>query len=158
MLTWTCLIVYRVVTGTSLAAVLSTALTSGSVYSRGNCVDYPSALLLGGAAIISAPIGARLTMKLDCARLRQILGIFLLSAAPLVPMKALFLSRSEKEGDERLHSIATFSDVLSSLMSMPIHTVLQMGTIGITAGLFSGLLGIGGTIFHCHILSIMKVP
>ena len=38
--------------------------------------------------MLTAPFGARLTSKLDCAALRRILGYFLLAAAPMVPLKA----------------------------------------------------------------------
>ena len=44
--------------------------------------------------MLMAPLGARLTMRVDCTRLRQLLGYFLLCAAPLVPLKAYLLSRA----------------------------------------------------------------
>jgi hypothetical protein len=77
----------RLVSGTSLAAVLSTALVSAYTYSSSGCVDLAAASLVSPAAMLTAPLGARLTTRLDCAALRRILGYFLLAAAPLVPLK-----------------------------------------------------------------------
>ncbi|KAL4855886.1 putative membrane transporter protein [Chlorella vulgaris] len=88
----------RLVSGTSLAAVLSTALVSAYTYSSSGCVDLASAMLISPAAMLTAPLGARLTARLNCTALRRILGYFLLAAAPLVPLKAyLLLSHPEQE-------------------------------------------------------------
>lgn len=78
----------RVVSGTSLAAVLATALSSAYTYSAAGCVELGAAALISPAAMLTAPLGARLTSRLDCTALRRILGYFLLAAAPLVPLKA----------------------------------------------------------------------
>lgn len=73
--------------GTSLAAVVSTALVSAYTYSSSGCIDWGAALLLSPAAMLTAPLGARLTTRLDCRALRRILGYFLLVATPMVPLK-----------------------------------------------------------------------
>ena len=78
----------RVVTGTSLIAVLSTAAVSTYNFSHAGLVDPTAAAIIGGAAMLSAPFGARLTTRLDCVQLRRVLAYFLLCAAPLVPLKA----------------------------------------------------------------------
>ena len=78
----------RLVSGTSLAAVVSTAIASAYAYSSSGCVDLAAAALISPAAMLTAPLGARLTARLDCTALRRILGYFLLAAAPLVPLKA----------------------------------------------------------------------
>ena len=78
----------RVVTGTSLIAVLSTAGVATYNFSHAGLVDPTAAAILGGSAMLSAPFGARLTTRLDCVQLRRILAYFLLCAAPLVPLKA----------------------------------------------------------------------
>ena len=78
---------HRVVSGTSLAAVLATAVTSAYTYSAQGCVDPGAALLIAPAALLTAPLGARLTARLDCTALRRILGYFLLAVAPMVPLK-----------------------------------------------------------------------
>ena len=51
----------RVVTGTSLIAVLSTAAVSTYNFSHAGLVDPTAAAIIGGAAMLSAPFGARLT-------------------------------------------------------------------------------------------------
>lgn len=84
-----------VVSGTSLAAVLSTALVSAHTYSSSGCVDLAAAALVSPAAMLTAPLGARLTARLNCTALRRILGFFLLAAAPMVPLKA---SRAAGDG------------------------------------------------------------
>ena len=57
----------RVVTGTSLIAVLSTAAVSTYNFSHAGLVDPTAAAIIGGAAMLSAPFGARLTTRLDCS-------------------------------------------------------------------------------------------
>ncbi|PRW45493.1 4-toluene sulfonate uptake permease [Chlorella sorokiniana] len=83
----------RLVSGTSLAAVVSTAVASAYTYSAQGCIDLGAAALISPAAMLTAPLGARLTARLNCTALRRILGYFLLAAAPLVPLKAYLLSR-----------------------------------------------------------------
>ncbi|GAB4821436.1 hypothetical protein N2152v2_008482 [Parachlorella kessleri] len=85
----------RVVSGTSLAAVVSTALVSSATYAQGGLVDPLSALLISPVAMLAAPWGAKWTARLDCAALRRALGWFLLVAAPLVPLKAVLLQGRE---------------------------------------------------------------
>ena len=145
----------RVLTGTSLGAVISTALASGSVFMSHDSVDVASASLIAASAILTAPFGARLTSRLDCRQLRKILGYFLLGAAPLVPLKAV-LATSPEGGDgaaedEEERSAEPDDGIVATLVSSleeqfresPLAAV-QMLAIGGTAGLFSGLLGIGG--------------
>ena len=89
---------HRVVSGTSLVAVVATALTSAYVYSAEGRVDAAAALLISPAAMLTAPMGARLASRLDCAALRRTLAFFLLAAAPLVPLKASCCPRSPALG------------------------------------------------------------
>ncbi len=67
---------------------MSTALASAYTYTTQGCVDLGAAALISPAAMLTAPLGARLTSRLNCTALRRILGYFLLAAAPLVPLKA----------------------------------------------------------------------
>lgn len=90
----------RVVSGTSLAAVLATAISSAYTYSSAGCVDLGAAALISPAAMLTAPFGARLTSRLDCTALRRILGYFLLAAAPLVPLKAYLLHAEAEAGSK----------------------------------------------------------
>ena len=86
----------RVVSGTSLAAVLSTALVSAATFAESGCVDPAAAAVISPVAMLTAPLGAKLTAKLNCTALRRTLGIFLLCVAPLVPLKAYLLSEKEQ--------------------------------------------------------------
>lgn len=63
-------------------------MASAYTYSAQGCVDLGAAALISPAAMLTAPLGARLTARLNCTALRRILGFFLLAAAPLVPLKA----------------------------------------------------------------------
>lgn len=146
----------RVLTGTSLGAVVSTALASGAVFTAHDSVDVGSAALIAASAILTAPIGAKMTRRLDCRQLRKILAYFLFGAAPLVPLKAL-LAKSSSRGDDtsfkaikaseetgrRANNDGLVPSVRAFIAESPLAAA-QMLAIGSTAGLFSGLLGIGG--------------
>ena len=55
----------RLVSGTSLVAVLATAAAATKTYSAASVVDPAAAALVGAAAVVTAPLGAWLTTKLD---------------------------------------------------------------------------------------------
>ena len=129
----------RVLTGTSLAAVFSTALVSSSTFASSSCVDMPSTILISSSAMLFSPVGARLTAMLDCTTLRACLGYFLFAAAPLVPLKALLISAPD---NDMIHESS--SSWIESIKEMPLGSVLKMLGIGAIAGTASGLLGIGG--------------
>ncbi|KAF8062675.1 hypothetical protein HT031_004004 [Scenedesmus sp. PABB004] len=88
----------RVIAGTSLAAVATTGLTAGAVYAGSGCVEPRSAALLAAGAVLTAPLGARLTHRLDCQALRKGLGLWLYAVAPLVPLKALLFAQDAGGG------------------------------------------------------------
>lgn len=138
----------RIITGTSLGAVLSTALASGSMFATSDCVDIPSAILIATSSMVMAPLGARLTARMNCSQLRRVLGYFLFAASPLVPLKTLYARTESAEG--RVET----QDVVQSLKSLPWSTVVQMLTIGSVAGISSGLLGIGGGTIVTPMLAI----
>jgi uncharacterized protein len=94
----------KLVSGTSLAAVLSTAVASAATFASGGCVDVAAAAIISPFAMMTAPFGARLTTRLNCITLRRILGYFLFCVAPLVPLKAYLLG--EKTVIEAKNSIA----------------------------------------------------
>lgn len=150
----------RVLTGTSLGAVVSTALASGSVFVCNERVDLGSAALIASAAMLTAPVGARLTSRLDCRQLRKILGYFLFGAAPLVPLKALLSSDEAQDGgssdaaDPASNDNRGFMRSIRAMFNESPLMVTQMMVIGGTAGLFSGLLGIGGGTIVTPLLAI----
>ena len=55
----------RLVSGTSLVAVVSTALASSYTYLSHGVVDTAAALLISCCAVLTAPIGANLTATLN---------------------------------------------------------------------------------------------
>lgn len=153
----------RIVSGTSLAAVVSTALASSAVFAQGGCVDVAAAALIAPAAMLTAPLGARLASRLDCNALRRILGYFLIVVAPLVPLKSQLLSgraapaapaaEANAEAGQRpsITAAAADKDPLSFL-ARQVAAIEAMGAptaalflgAGAAAGVLSGLLGIGG--------------
>lgn len=176
----------RVVTGTSLIAVLSTAGVATYNFSHAGLVDPTAAAILGGSAMLSAPFGARLTTRLDCVQLRRILAYFLLCAAPLVPLKAaVFHYRGDgKEGGDGEQGGGTngnghwtdgggggirsgdLTKGEEDAASPPSASVVQkfdaveaapkLAAIGVTAGLASGLLGIGGGTIVTPLLALVS--
>jgi uncharacterized protein len=90
----------RLVSGTSLAAVVSTAAVSAATFAQSGCVDFAAAAIISPIAMLTAPLGANMTTKLNCTALRRILGLFLCAMAPLVPLKAVLLSDKPSSDDE----------------------------------------------------------
>jgi len=120
----------RVVSGTSLVAVVATAAVSARTFASEGLVDARAAGILGAAAMVSAPLGARLTARVNCEALRKMLAYFLLLSAPMVPAKAAVF-RWRREDEEKREFDA-------------MNAAPQLVAIGVTAGTASGLLGIGG--------------
>jgi uncharacterized membrane protein YfcA len=151
----------RVVTGTSLVAVLATAAVSAANFNAAGCVDHTAAAILGATAMLSAPIGARLTSRMDCERLRRVLAWFLLLAAPAAPAKHFYFASSRRrdasasatsessapsKSKSKAHSGAadphdTHSADTHSASASSAPVLIGVGAV---AGLASGLLGIGG--------------
>jgi uncharacterized membrane protein YfcA len=170
----------RIVTGTSLIAVLSTAAVSTYNFSQGGCVDPTAAAILGASAMLSAPIGALLTTRMDCNQLRRLLAYFLLCAAPLVPIKAAVFMARERAGeatpeknpdpdpDRAEDETATTTNTTASLRRGSENTspssskfdatseAPKLAAIGVVAGLASGLLGIGGGTVVTPLLALVS--
>lgn len=130
----------RVITGTSLVAVLATASVSTVNFVQGGQIDFAAAAVVGAAAMVSAPLGARATAALDGIALKRALAYFLLCAAPLVPLKALaFAKRGETSADDENEKTENSAfDATAPLNAS------SLAAIGACAGFASGLLGIGG--------------
>ena len=177
----------RVVTGTSLIAVLSTAAVSTYNFSHAGLVDPTAAAIIGGAAMLSAPFGARLTTRLDCVQLRRVLAYFLLCAAPLVPLKAAVFhlrggdDNTKVKGEDGDGSVGdtgedggrhwtdgdnaekggggsnTNADESVDPTSFDaVGAAPKLAAIGLTAGLASGLLGIGGGTIVTPLLALVS--
>ena len=172
----------RVVTGTSLIAVLSTAAVSTYNFSHAGLVDPTAAAIIGGAAMLSAPFGARLTTRLDCVGRRRVLAYFLLCAAPLVPLKAaVFHLRggdddTKVKGEDGDGSVGDTgedggrhwtdgynaekggggSNTNADESFDAVGAAPKLAAIGLTAGLASGLLGIGGGTIVTPLLALVS--
>ena len=174
----------RIVTGTSLIAVLSTAAVSTYNFSQGGCVDPTAAAILGASAMLSAPIGAQLTTRMDCNQLRRLLAYFLLCAAPLVPIKAAVFMARERAGEatpeknpnpdpdpdpDRAEDETTTTTTTTasrrrgSENASPSSSTFdatseapKLAAIGVVAGLASGLLGIGGGTVVTPLLALVS--
>lgn len=132
----------RVITGTSLVAVLATASVSTVNFAQGGQIDFTAAAVVGAAAMVFAPLGARATAALDGVALKRALATFLLCAAPLVPLKALAFA---KRGDgARAEKTALHINHSRSFDALAPARASSLAAIGACAGFASGLLGIGG--------------
>ena len=124
----------KVVSGTSLVAVLATSAISTTQYVRTDAVDVPAAAIVAATAVLSAPAGARATTVLSQSALKKCLGAFLCAAAPLVPAKHYwFRQKSQGEGG-----------AAEQRQPMDASRVALLAATGCIAGFASGLLGIGG--------------
>ena len=67
--------------GTSLVAIIPTALVGAWRHFASNQIDFRSAFILAVFAMIGAWVGAGLSLRLDVVILRKIFAVFLLVAA-----------------------------------------------------------------------------
>lgn len=131
----------RLISGTSLAAVVTTGFVSGLVYQRVGSLDLTSSAVIALSAVVTAPLGSLMAHRLHSAQLKRILGYWLIGVSPLIPIKGILLGRmarpeaEEAEDEKRLPSV-----VFRSLSSNDIG----LAVTGTVAGFASGLLGIGG--------------
>lgn len=132
----------RLVSGTSLVAVLATAAAATKTYTAAGVVDPAAAALIGAGAVCTAPLGAWLTTRLDARALRRLLGWFLVSVAMLVPLKALLLSQLDPGSAATAAAAVGGWDPSWALPPAPKAAFLAAS--GALAGCATGLLGIGG--------------
>ncbi|WIA41173.1 hypothetical protein OEZ86_004788 [Tetradesmus obliquus] len=163
----------RIISGTSLAAVATTGATAGAVYWSSDCVDARSAAVLAATAVLTAPFGAKMTHRVDCQRLRTMLGYWLYFVAPLVPLKAFLFSNQQEQQQQPpppqqqqpAQGVAAAADtagpsstsssssssssswgarILQELQQPPSARDAALAATGSLAGFASGMLGIGG--------------
>ncbi|DBA83447.1 TPA: hypothetical protein ACH3X2_006383 [Trebouxia sp. C0005] len=162
----------RLVSGTSLVAVVSTALASSYTYVSHGVVDATAALVISCCAVLTAPLGADLTATLNATALKKILGYFLVAVAFLVPLKSfLFQNKAASVTSENTPlpsdanapsetpagvSLSHLSQsAVSGLKDMSWMTTILLGVTGATAGVASGLLGIGGGTVVTPLLAVL---
>ncbi|GMH40524.1 hypothetical protein BSKO_08428 [Bryopsis sp. KO-2023] len=151
----------RVISGTSLAAVISTGLVASYTYGASASIDYSAAVLVSTAAMLGAPFGARMTMVLDNAKLKRILGYFLMAAAVLVPLKSLFMQDDMLASNTAENASSTDSSPPQPSTENPwdltwpgLSQMTLLSGTGLIAGVASGLLGIGGGTIVTPLLAI----
>jgi uncharacterized membrane protein YfcA len=116
----------RRASGTSLAAVLPTAITGMIAYAAHGSVDWIAGGLLAAGAIVGSLIGTWLLHRIRQAILRWIFVAFLL----IVAVRMFFLVPDRSVALE-------FSPWI----------IVGLVVVGIVTGILSGLLGIGGGVF-----------
>ncbi len=110
--------------GTSLVAIIFTAIVGAATYYRHGTVDWSAALMLAVTAILTARMGALYVSTLSEQKLKKAFGVFLLFISGLLLAKGL-LPRS---GDEP---------------SLLVRVVVLLST-GAATGFLSGMMGVGG--------------
>lgn len=114
---------------TSLVAVLFAATSGTIAFARAGAVDLPTALVLGGAAVISAQAGARLLPRLTDRALRRLFVLVLVAIA------IRFLVGGS--------GAATGATAVPDLTVGMIAVLLVLGAV---IGVASAVLGVGGGI------------
>jgi hypothetical protein len=119
--------------GTSLAAMSAVVISSTLLYSRHGQVDWIIAVEMAVGGVIGAAVGARIACRLKGRTLRRYFGLFLI----LVAVKMLY------DASTNIGAQAYAGPLI------PAHQLaggLLVVLVGITAGILSGLLGVGGGI------------
>ncbi|MCK8817936.1 sulfite exporter TauE/SafE family protein [Natroniella sulfidigena] len=128
--------------GTSLATFIGTGLLGSYIYHQEGNINWSAALLLGSTSIIGAIIGSQLNLAISEKVLQSILAIFL----ALVGLS--ILSREK-------------FPILNSNYSSQLTTKLNKVTfslLGVSVGITSGLLGVGGPVLLVPILVLLGWP
>ena len=84
--------------GTSLAAIVPTALVGGVTHLRQGTAAADASIWLGAAGVVGAVAGALLAVHLEGALLARVFGVFYIASALLMVRRAL--ARPTSAGDE----------------------------------------------------------
>lgn len=165
----------RHASATSLVAVLGTGIVSAILYGIQGQVDMVGAATLAFASVLSAPAGARMTMRIDNKKLKMLMGAFLMLVAPAVPLRDALLF-GETKGDDakatkkevepaneeerqvfakalwrRIEESPGFMQLADNERARYVGALLATGGL---AGFLSGLLGIGGGMIVTPVLAL----
>jgi uncharacterized membrane protein YfcA len=110
--------------GTSLVALVFTAISGAFIYALHNAVDVQSAVLLAAAALLPARWGAKYCADVPEMKLKRIFGVFLIIVSIFMLLKP-------------------YLPLLASLDSGGGRLFVLLVT-GMVTGFFSGLMGVGG--------------
>lgn len=128
--------------GTALITFIGTGLLGSYIYHRQGSINWPAALLLGCASIIGALFGSQLNLALSQTWLEIILAVFL----AVMGIFTIFKDRLVAQGmDWQLELEGRFGKLI-------------FFTLGISVGLASGLLGVGGPVLLVPILIFLGWP
>ncbi len=114
--------------GTSLVAVVFTALLGAFVYYLHGSADIPASALLAGMALLTVHFGAKYCCFLPEAKLKRYFGLFLLCVSLLLILKPFLPQGLESSSPAWSRWIV-------------------LAVLGALTGFISGMLGVGGGIF-----------
>ena len=116
--------------GSSMLAVLFTALSGGVGYARQGEVHLVAAASVALSAMVTAGLGARASHRVSPVRLRGYFGIFLTVVALLLPLSRYVMAHVDTGA------------------SLPPAVVAAGGlAIGLVSGFLAGMMGVGGGAF-----------
>lgn len=124
--------------GTSSASIPFTSLSAIIAYSRQKRIHYRAGFLLAAPSIVGAYAGAWLTSFLDPAQLKTIFGLALILVALRMFRGRAGESAVKLDGVEFNYKLILIA--------------------GLSAGLVSGLLGVGGGIINVPVLVALGLP
>lgn len=116
--------------GSSMLAVLFTAVSGGIGYARHGSVDVVAAVSVALSAMVTARLGARASHGVSPARLRGYFGIFLATVSLLLPVSRYLMAH------------------VDTGTALPPAVVAAGGlAIGVISGFLAGMMGVGGGAF-----------
>jgi len=138
--------------GTSLLPVAATGLSSSLVFGQDCEINVPAAGVLMASAFATVKSGAKLQARLPAKSLKKAMGGFMVVGGLLIPVKHYFVGKPEGRTEIKSFGQKLSSD-FDSLKQNPGQIALFAFT-GATAGVLSGLLGVGGGILMNPVMSL----
>ncbi|RKY55078.1 MAG: hypothetical protein DRP89_03960 [Candidatus Neomarinimicrobiota bacterium] len=134
--------------GTSLTALLlPVAIFAVLAYYRAKLIDIKASALIALGLVTGVFGGAKIALNLPSKTLMQLYGLFLLYASwRFIEPVGLWQSIFKKEKND-------FPNAYSKTIKKPNSNAFLILLLGIIAGLFSGLFGIGGGVIIVPVLS-----
>jgi hypothetical protein len=124
LMTWLAKMTQHQAHGTSLVAIVFTAIVGGATYFLHGEVDLKIALILAASATITARFGARYAHSLPEKKLKMAFGFFLIFASTMLVAKGYLPKTNWAFG--------------------PWTSVIVLLMIGFVTGFVSGMMGVGG--------------